>query len=131
MFFDEADALFGKRSEVRDSHDRYANIEIEYLRSSVPTLAFFNDGHAVSVIGGQHWSFARQLLNSVFPRPSHDEMVRQWYLATTASMLTAHEKGAAPVLLDRTKDFAHRIWDQEILPTSGRHAKALRSHAMA
>lgn len=31
IFFDEADALFGKRSEVRDSHDRYANIEINYL----------------------------------------------------------------------------------------------------
>jgi len=31
LFFDEADALFGKRSQVRDSHDRYANIEINYL----------------------------------------------------------------------------------------------------
>lgn len=31
LFFDEADALFGKRSEVRDAHDRYANVEIAYL----------------------------------------------------------------------------------------------------
>jgi ATP-dependent 26S proteasome regulatory subunit len=31
LFFDEADALFGRRSEVKDSHDRYANIEIDYL----------------------------------------------------------------------------------------------------
>lgn len=31
LLFDEADALFGKRSEVRDSHDRYANIEVGYL----------------------------------------------------------------------------------------------------
>lgn len=31
LFFDEADALFGKRTEVRDSHDRYANIEVGYL----------------------------------------------------------------------------------------------------
>ncbi len=31
LFFDEADALFGKRSEVRDAHDRYANIEVAYL----------------------------------------------------------------------------------------------------
>ena len=31
LLFDEADALFGKRSEVKDSHDRYANIEISYL----------------------------------------------------------------------------------------------------
>ena len=31
LFFDEADALFGKRTEVRDAHDRYANIEVNYL----------------------------------------------------------------------------------------------------
>ena len=31
LLFDEADALFGKRSEVKDSHDRYANVEISYL----------------------------------------------------------------------------------------------------
>ena len=31
LLFDEADALFGRRSEVRDSHDRYANIEVSYL----------------------------------------------------------------------------------------------------
>ena len=31
LFFDEADALFGKRSEIKDSHDRYANIEVNYL----------------------------------------------------------------------------------------------------
>jgi ATP-dependent 26S proteasome regulatory subunit len=31
LLFDEADALFGKRSEIKDSHDRYANIEISYL----------------------------------------------------------------------------------------------------
>lgn len=31
LLFDEADALFGSRSEVKDSHDRYANIEVNYL----------------------------------------------------------------------------------------------------
>jgi SpoVK/Ycf46/Vps4 family AAA+-type ATPase len=31
LLFDEADALFGRRSEVRDSHDRYANVEVSYL----------------------------------------------------------------------------------------------------
>jgi shikimate kinase len=31
LFFDEADALFGKRTDVKDSHDRYANIEVNYL----------------------------------------------------------------------------------------------------
>ena len=31
LLFDEADAIFGKQSEVKDSHDRYANIEASYL----------------------------------------------------------------------------------------------------
>jgi SpoVK/Ycf46/Vps4 family AAA+-type ATPase len=35
LFFDEADALFGKRSEIKDAHDRYANIEINYLLQRV------------------------------------------------------------------------------------------------
>ncbi len=35
LFFDEADALFGKRSEVKDSHDRYANVEVAHLLKSV------------------------------------------------------------------------------------------------
>ncbi len=35
LLFDEADALFGRRSEVRDSHDRYANIEVSYLLQRV------------------------------------------------------------------------------------------------
>ena len=33
LFFDEADALFGKRTEIKDSHDRYANQEVSYLLS--------------------------------------------------------------------------------------------------
>lgn len=37
LFFDEADALFGKRSEVKDSHDRYANIEVNYLLRRLET----------------------------------------------------------------------------------------------
>jgi SpoVK/Ycf46/Vps4 family AAA+-type ATPase len=35
LFFDEADALFGKRRDVKDSHDRYANIEVGYLLQSI------------------------------------------------------------------------------------------------
>jgi hypothetical protein len=39
LLFDEADALFGKRSEVRDSHDRYANIEVSYLLQRMETYS--------------------------------------------------------------------------------------------
>jgi SpoVK/Ycf46/Vps4 family AAA+-type ATPase len=38
LLFDEADALFGKRSEVKDSHDRYANIEVNYLLQRMETF---------------------------------------------------------------------------------------------
>ncbi|MFN8377617.1 MAG: ATP-binding protein [Anaerolineae bacterium] len=37
LFFDEADALFGKRSEVKDAHDRYANLEVAYLLQQLET----------------------------------------------------------------------------------------------
>ena len=43
LLFDEADALFGQRSEVRDSHDRYANIEVAYLLQRMESF----DGLAV------------------------------------------------------------------------------------
>jgi ATPase family associated with various cellular activities (AAA) len=39
LLFDEADALFGKRSEVKDSHDRYANIEVSYLLQRMETYS--------------------------------------------------------------------------------------------
>ena len=39
LFFDEADALFGKRTDVHDSHDRYANIEINYLLKRIEEYA--------------------------------------------------------------------------------------------
>ena len=39
LLFDEADALFGKRTEVRDSHDRYANLEISYLLQRMEAYA--------------------------------------------------------------------------------------------
>jgi SpoVK/Ycf46/Vps4 family AAA+-type ATPase len=38
LFFDEADSLFGKRSEVRDSHDRYANIQVGYLSQRIESF---------------------------------------------------------------------------------------------
>jgi SpoVK/Ycf46/Vps4 family AAA+-type ATPase len=42
LFFDEADALFGKRSEIRDAHDRYANIEINYLLEKIEEIIGIN-----------------------------------------------------------------------------------------
>jgi hypothetical protein len=39
LFFDEADALFGKRSDVQDAHDRYANLEVAYLLQRMESYA--------------------------------------------------------------------------------------------
>ena len=39
LFFDEADALFGRRSEVKDSHDRFANVEVSYLLQRIESFA--------------------------------------------------------------------------------------------
>jgi AAA+ superfamily predicted ATPase len=39
LFFDEADSLFGKRSDVKDSHDRFANIEINYLLQKMESFS--------------------------------------------------------------------------------------------
>jgi SpoVK/Ycf46/Vps4 family AAA+-type ATPase len=58
LLFDEADALFGKRSEVEDSHDRYANIEVSYL---LQRLEAFN-GIAIFT------SNARQTIDPAFLR---------------------------------------------------------------
>src|SRR5678816_191608 len=69
VFFDEADALFGKRSEVRDSHDRYANIEISYLLQKMEQF----DGVAIlatNLRGNLDDAFTRRLAFTVyFPFP--------------------------------------------------------------
>lgn len=49
LFFDEADALFGKRTEVKDSHDRYANLEVSYLLQKIEAYS----GVVVLASGGR------------------------------------------------------------------------------
>lgn len=78
LLFDEADALFGKRSEVRDSHDRYANLEVSYLLQRMEAyrgLAILttNMRHAIDT------AFLRRLRFVVeFPFPDIAERARIW-----------------------------------------------------
>ena len=78
LFFDEADALFGKRSEVRDSHDRYANIEISYL------LQKMEEYQGVSILATNlrqnlDDAFVRRLQSIVeFPFPDEEYRQRIW-----------------------------------------------------
>jgi AAA+ superfamily predicted ATPase len=78
LFFDEADALFGKRSEVRDSHDRYANMEIAYLLQRMEQY----DGLAILATNLRSHldeAFTRRLQAIVeFPFPDVAERRRIW-----------------------------------------------------
>jgi SpoVK/Ycf46/Vps4 family AAA+-type ATPase len=78
LFFDEADALFGKRSEVRDSHDRYANIETSYLLQQLEE----HDGVAILATNlprNMDDAFVRRLSFTVhFPFPDEDARRRIW-----------------------------------------------------
>jgi ATP-dependent 26S proteasome regulatory subunit len=78
LFFDEADALFGKRSEVKDSHDRYANIETGYLLQRM-------EEHEGIVILASNFrknmdeAFVRRLHFTVeFPFPTEEDRNRIW-----------------------------------------------------
>jgi SpoVK/Ycf46/Vps4 family AAA+-type ATPase len=78
LFFDEADALFGKRSEVRDSHDRYANIEISYLLQRMEEY----DGVAILATNlhkNMDEAFVRRMHFTVeFPFPDQTHRLRIW-----------------------------------------------------
>lgn len=78
LLFDEADALFGKRSEVRDSHDRYANIEVSYLLQRMEAY----DGVtilATNLRANLDEAFTRRLQFAVdFPFPEAPDRLRIW-----------------------------------------------------
>jgi SpoVK/Ycf46/Vps4 family AAA+-type ATPase len=78
LMFDEADALFGKRSQVRDSHDRYANIEVSYLLQRIEQY----DGIAILATNlREHLdaAFTRRLQFVIdFPFPDETERRRIW-----------------------------------------------------
>ncbi|MCB1917635.1 MAG: ATP-binding protein [Rhodocyclaceae bacterium] len=78
LLFDEADALFGKRSEVRDSHDRYANIEVSYLLQRMETyqgLAILTTNHKSALDA----AFGRRLRFVVhFPFPDRKQRAAIW-----------------------------------------------------
>jgi SpoVK/Ycf46/Vps4 family AAA+-type ATPase len=78
LFFDEADALFGKRSEVKDSHDRYANLEISYLLQRIEQ----HEGFAILATNlpqNLDEAFVRRLAFTIpFPFPDEPQRRRIW-----------------------------------------------------
>jgi SpoVK/Ycf46/Vps4 family AAA+-type ATPase len=81
LLFDEADAIFGKRSEVRDARDRYANVEVAYLLQRLEAY----DGLAVlttNLRGNIDEAFVRRLDCVLeFPLPEEPERLLIWRLA--------------------------------------------------
>src|SRR5690606_16170501 len=81
LFFDEADALFGKRTGIKDSHDRFANQEVSYLLQKVEDF----DGLVIlasNLKGNLDEAFLRRF-NAViaFQLPSEAERRRLWELS--------------------------------------------------
>ncbi|MCC6166804.1 MAG: ATP-binding protein, partial [Caldilineaceae bacterium] len=85
LFFDEADALFGQRMQVKDAHDRFANIEIDYLLQRMELF----DGIAILATnrkGDLDKAFLRRLRFIVdFLPPSPTERLTLWRLALLAT----------------------------------------------
>ena len=81
LFFDEADALFGQRTQVKDAHDRFANIEIDYLLQRMEQF----DGIAILATnrkGDLDRAFLRRLRFIIdFVQPGVEERLKLWKLA--------------------------------------------------
>jgi len=101
LLFDEADALFGKRTEVKDAHDRYANIETAFLLQRIENF----DGVvilATNLAGNLDEAFGRRIHFQVeFPVPDEALRAKLWRLALP---------GSAPVADDFDPDFLARMF---------------------
>jgi SpoVK/Ycf46/Vps4 family AAA+-type ATPase len=91
LLFDEADAVFGKRSEVKDARDRYANVEVAYLLQRMEQF----DGMAIlttNLRANVDEAFLRRLDAIVdFPLPESDDRRRLWERNLPASVPTADD----------------------------------------
>ncbi|HMC08073.1 MAG TPA: ATP-binding protein, partial [Actinomycetota bacterium] len=91
LLFDEADAIFGKRSEVKDAHDRYANVEVAYLLQRMETF----DGLAVlttNLRSNLDEAFTRRLDAIVdFPMPEEEDRERLWRKNLRAELPTSDD----------------------------------------
>jgi hypothetical protein len=86
LFFDEADAIFGKRSEVKDAHDRYANIETSYLLQRMEMYGGVTI-LATNLRANLDQAFTRRLQFSIdFPFPDENDRQRIWQALFPASI---------------------------------------------
>jgi len=89
LFFDEADALFGRRTATRDAHDRYANIETSYLLQRIDQYAGVVI-LATNLLGNIDGAFLRRLqVMAEFALPSARERARLWRRMLPANVTQA------------------------------------------
>jgi hypothetical protein len=78
LFFDEADAIFGKRTNVRDAHDKYANQEVSYLLQRIETFSGLII-LASNFKNNMDKAFTRRFHSCIkFNNPKHEERLRIW-----------------------------------------------------
>ncbi len=78
LFFDEADAIFGKRTNVRDAHDKYANQEVSYLLQRIETFSGLII-LASNYKNNMDKAFTRRFHSCIkFFNPKHEERLRIW-----------------------------------------------------
>ncbi|WP_343679601.1 ATP-binding protein [Chryseobacterium arthrosphaerae] len=78
LFFDEADAIFGKRTSVKDAHDKYANQEVSYLLQRIETFSGLII-LASNFKNNMDKAFTRRFHSCIqFNNPKHEERLRIW-----------------------------------------------------
>jgi SpoVK/Ycf46/Vps4 family AAA+-type ATPase len=91
LFFDEADALFGKRTQVKDAHDRYANQEVSYLMQRIEMF----EGLVIlasNLKANIDEAFARRFQSIIyFPYPTPEEQLRIWKKAFPKKLKPSEE----------------------------------------
>ncbi|MEU5726286.1 ATP-binding protein [Micromonospora sp. NPDC047738] len=130
LLFDEADALFGRRSEVRDSHDRYANIEVSYL------LQRMEQYRGVAVLTTNMRTaidpaFLRRLRVLVpFGHPGPAERADLWRRAFPPKVATEDLDLHRLAELDLTGGDIHTIALRAALVATGEHAPVRMRHVL-
>jgi hypothetical protein len=102
LFFDEADTIFGKRSEVKDAHDRYANIEVGYLLQRMESYSGVSI-LATNLRANLDEAFTRRLQFIInFPFPDEEYRLKIWEVLIPPDMPRAADLDLK-VLADRFK----------------------------
>lgn len=109
LFFDEADAIFGKRTQVKDAHDRYANQEVSYMMQRIETYS----GMVIlasNIKGNIDDAFTRRIQSIIyFPFPTPEEQLLIWEKAFPPKMPPAPDVNLGQIAQKYKLSGAHII----------------------